>query len=66
MKSHRTQQTMTMIMEEMAVAKIEAEQAVLMTMVKMEKNWQAEKMLIEEMKDNLMQNKTIQISLTIA
>jgi hypothetical protein len=39
---------------------------VLMTMVKMEKNWQAEKMMIEEMKDNSMQNKTIQMNLTIA
>jgi len=39
---------------------------VLMTMVKMEKNWQAEKTMIEEMKDNSMQNKTIQMNLTIA
>ena len=53
-------------MEEMTVAKIQAEQAVLMTMVKVEKNWQAEKTMIEEMKDNSMQNKTIQMNLTIA
>jgi hypothetical protein len=35
-------------------------------MVKMEKNRQAEKMMIEEMKDNSMQKKTIQMNLAVA
>jgi hypothetical protein len=35
-------------------------------MVKMEKNWQAEKTMNEKMKENSMQKKTIQMNVTIA